>query len=41
LKDALEGAKTKTKNFAKVYGDWEKVDKRVRSLNKEYEDLKN
>jgi DNA repair ATPase RecN len=40
LKDALEGAKNEDKEFAKVYGDWEKVDKRVRSLNKEYEDLK-
>lgn len=40
LKDALEGAKNEDKEFAKVYGDWEKVDKRVRSLNKEYENLK-
>ncbi len=40
LKDALEGAKNEDKEFAKVYGDWEKVDNRVKSLNKEYEDLK-
>lgn len=40
LKDALEEAKNEDKEFAKVYGDWEKVDKRVKSLNKEYEDLK-
>ena len=32
--------KKEDKEFAKVYGDWEKVDKRVKSLNKEYEDLK-
>lgn len=40
LKNALEGAKNEDKEFAKVYGDWEKVDNRVKSLNKEYEDLK-
>ncbi len=40
LKGALEDAKNEDKEFAKVYGDWEKVDKRVNNLNKEYEDLK-
>ncbi|WP_299108307.1 hypothetical protein [uncultured Winogradskyella sp.] len=40
LKLALEDAKNEDKEFAKVYGDWEKVDKRVNNLNKEYEDLK-
>ncbi|MDN3665032.1 hypothetical protein ACFFU1_02240 [Algibacter miyuki] len=40
LKLALEDAKNEDKEFAKVYGDWEKVDKRVTNLNKEFEDLK-
>ncbi|MRX62798.1 hypothetical protein [Maribacter luteus] len=40
LKSALEDTKNEDKEFAKVYGDWEKVDKRVKNLNKEYEDLK-
>ncbi|MFT5884972.1 MAG: tetrahydromethanopterin S-methyltransferase subunit G [Arcticibacterium sp.] len=40
LQGALETAKNEDKEFAKVYGDWEKVDKRVNDLNKEYEDLK-
>jgi chromosome segregation ATPase len=40
LKTALEDTKNEDKEFAKVYGDWEKVDKRVEILNKEYEDLK-
>jgi len=40
LKMALEDAKNEDKEFAKVYGDWEKVNKRVNNLNKEYEDLK-
>ncbi|MBU2948676.1 hypothetical protein [Zobellia uliginosa] len=40
LKAALEDTKNEDKEFAKVYGDWEKVDKRVQNLNKEYEDLK-
>lgn len=40
LKTALEDAKNEDKEFAKVYGDWEKVNKRVENLNKEYEDLK-
>lgn len=40
LKTALEGTKNEDKEFAKVYGDWEKVNKRVENLNKEYEDLK-
>lgn len=40
LKSALENAKNEDKEFAKVYGDWEKVDKKVKNLNKEYEDLK-
>lgn len=40
LKGALEDTKNEDKEFAKVYGDWEKVDKRVENLNKEYEDLK-
>ncbi len=40
LQGALENAKNEDKEFAKVYGEWEKVDKRVKDLNKEYEDLK-
>ncbi|TVZ15660.1 hypothetical protein [Maribacter sp. MAR_2009_72] len=40
LKSALEETKNEDKEFAKVYGDWEKVDRRVQNLNKEYEDLK-
>ncbi len=40
LKEALEDTKNEDKEFAKVYGDWEKVNKRVENLNKEYEDLK-
>ena len=40
LKGALEETKNEDKEFAKVYGDWEKVNKRVENLNKEYEDLK-
>ena len=40
LKSALEETKNEDKEFAKVYGDWEKVDRRVKNLNKEYEDLK-
>ncbi|MFS4418437.1 hypothetical protein [Maribacter sp. 2307ULW6-5] len=40
LKAALEDTKNEDKEFAKVYGDWEKVDRRVKNLNKEYEDLK-
>jgi hypothetical protein len=40
LKDALQGAKNEDKEFAKVYGDWERVDKKVSNLKKEYEDLK-
>lgn len=40
LKSALEETKNEDKEFAKVYGDWERVDRRVKNLNKEYEDLK-
>ncbi len=40
LKGALENAKNEDKEFAKVYGNWEKVNKKVEDLNKEYEDLK-
>lgn len=40
LKSALEEAKNEDKEFAKVYGDWEKVNKRVENLDNEYEDLK-
>lgn len=40
LKIALEDTKNEDKEFAKVYGDWEKVNKRVERLNKEYEELK-
>ncbi len=40
LKSALEETKNEDKEFAKVYGDWEKVDRRVENLNNEYEDLK-
>ena len=40
LKSALQDTKNEDKEFAKVYGDWEKVNKRVENLNKEFEDLK-
>jgi len=40
LKVALEDTRNEDKEFAKVYGDWEKVQKRVENLNDEYEDLK-
>ena len=40
LKSALEDTKNEDKEFAKVYGDWEKVDRRVKNLTKEYEGLK-
>ena len=40
LKKALEDTRNEDKEFARVYGDWERVDKRVSQLNKEYEDLK-
>jgi hypothetical protein len=40
LKLALEDTKNGDKEFAKVYGDWEKVNKRVENLTKEYNDLK-
>lgn len=40
LQSALEDTKNEDKEFAKVYGDWEKVNKRIENLNKEYEDLK-
>lgn len=40
LKEALQNAKNEDKEFAKVYGDWEKVDRKVANLKKEYEDLK-
>ncbi|AWV99024.1 hypothetical protein [Arcticibacterium luteifluviistationis] len=40
LQAALADAKNEDKEFAKVYGNWEKVDKRVKDLTKEYEDLK-
>jgi hypothetical protein len=40
LQVALVDAKNEDKEFAKVYGNWEKVDKRVKGLTKEYEDLK-
>ncbi len=40
LKSALKDTKNEDKEFAKVYGDWEKVDRRVQNLNKEYDDLK-
>ncbi|WP_298781336.1 hypothetical protein [uncultured Polaribacter sp.] len=40
LKLALEDTKNEDREFAKVYGDWEKVNKKVNNLNKEFEDLK-
>jgi len=40
LQKALENTKNEDKEFAKVYGDWEKVNKKVTNLTKEYEDLK-
>ncbi len=40
LKSALEETKNEDKEFARVYGDWEKVDRRVENLDEEYENLK-
>lgn len=40
LKSALEDAKNEDREFAKVYGDWEKVNRKVNNLNKKFEDLK-
>jgi len=40
LKGALEEAKNEDKEFARVYGDWEKVDRKVKNLKQEYTDLK-
>ncbi|MEL6589029.1 MAG: DUF2959 family protein [Bacteroidota bacterium] len=40
LQGALENAKNVDKEFASVYGKWEKVNKQVEDLNKEYEGLK-
>ncbi|MEM6343472.1 MAG: DUF2959 family protein [Bacteroidota bacterium] len=40
LQGALENAKNVDKEFATVYGKWEKVNKQVEDLNKEYEGLK-
>ena len=40
LQAALADAKNEDKEFAKKYRNWEKGDKRVKGLNKEYEDLK-
>lgn len=40
LQTDLEDTKNEEKEFAKVYGDWEKVNKRAENLNKEYEYLK-
>lgn len=40
LQEALQDTKNEDKEFAKVYGDWEKVNKRVEKLFKEFEDLK-
>lgn len=40
IQQALENAKNVDKEFANVYGKWEKVDKEVEDLNKEYEKLK-
>ena len=40
LQSALENAKNVDKEFADVYGKWNRVDKQVEDLNKEFEDLK-
>lgn len=40
LQVALENAKNTDQVFKAVYGKWEKVDKQVVDLNKEYENLK-
>ncbi|WCC45126.1 hypothetical protein PJW08_02575 [Tenacibaculum finnmarkense] len=40
LKLALEDAKNEDREFARVYGDWEKVNRKVNNLNNEFEDLK-
>lgn len=40
LQSALENAKNSDQVFRAVYGKWEKVDKQVKDLNREYEALK-
>lgn len=40
LQEALANAKDVDKEFNAVYGKWERVNKQVGDLNKEYEDLK-
>lgn len=40
LQQALNDARNVDKEFDHVYGQWEKVDKRVNKLNREYEELK-
>lgn len=40
LEQALENAKNTDAEFRRVYGDWEKVNKEVEDLNKQYEGLK-
>lgn len=40
LKETLQETKNQDKEFAKVYGDWEKVDRKVKNLTQEFEDLK-
>jgi chromosome segregation ATPase len=40
LQSALENAKNVDKEFADVYGKWNRVNKQVEDLNKEFEDLK-
>ncbi len=40
IQDALANAKDVDKEFAKVYGQWGKVDNQVKKLNKDYENLK-
>lgn len=40
IQKALENAKNVDKEFANVYGKWEKVNKEVEDLNKEFEKLK-
>lgn len=40
LKQALEETRNEDKEFARVYGDWERVDRKVNNLVDEYESLK-
>jgi DNA repair ATPase RecN len=40
LEKAIQDARNVDKEFNRVYGDWKKVDNKVKHLNREYEQLK-